>query len=121
MDQEEIDELEPELAQRLVEGPTGVIGPVEPVVELAGDEHLGPVEIRSGDGQSDPFLVLVHLGGVDVPVADAEGRGGGGLGIGRRDLEHPEPELWDGVAVVQDEGGNGVRRGLVGAHRTGQL
>jgi hypothetical protein len=55
---------------------------------------------------ADPLLVAVHLGGVDVPVTDLKGltdRPGGVLGL---DLEDPEAELRDGVAVVKADAGD---------------
>ena len=61
-------------------------------------------------------LVPVHLGGVDVAVPDLEGRGGGGLGVRRRDLEHPEPQLRDGPAVVQRQLGDRPGSGVSGGH-----
>lgn len=41
--------------------------------QLGGDEHLGPVQAAVGDGAADLFLVPVHGGGIDVPVADLQG------------------------------------------------
>ena len=46
---------------------------MEAVVELACDEDVGAVQPGLADALADLLLVSVHLGGVDVPVADLEG------------------------------------------------
>ncbi len=50
------------------------------------------------------FFVAVHLGGVDVAVADAKGGLDGLDGLRRRHLEDAKAELWDLDAVVEGEG-----------------
>ena len=72
MDQEQVDVVEAELGQRPVEGPAGIVGPVVTVVELAGDEHVGSVKAGGADRLAHAPLVAVHLGGVDVAVADLQ-------------------------------------------------
>ena len=78
-----------------------VVVRVEAVVELAGDEDLAAVDAGGADGLADLLLVAVHLGGVDVPVADLERRERGVLGLLGLDLEHPEAELRDLDTVVE--------------------
>src|SRR3954447_26263541 len=51
--------------------------------------------------RADTALVAVHLGGVDVAVADVERRGNRLRGLRRRDLEDTEAELRDGAVVVE--------------------
>ena len=104
MDEEKVDVAEVEGRQGLLEGAQGVVAAVEAVVQLAGHEDLAAVDARAGDGLADALLVAVHLGGVDVPVADLEGRGHGLGGLLRRDLVDAEAELRDSHAVVQVDG-----------------
>ena len=90
VDEEQVEVVEAEVGQALVEGAQGVVAAVEAVVQLAGHEDLAAVDARAGDGLADALLVAVHLGGVDVPVADLErgrDRLGGLLG---RDLVDAE-------------------------------
>ena len=49
----------------------------------------------------DLRLVAVHLGGVDVPIADLDGRTHRGRRLGGRDLEDTEAELRDLDTVVE--------------------
>ena len=106
MDQEQVDIVEAERIERALEGSSRLGRPVEPVVELAGDEHVRPLDSRSGHGASDSRLVAVHFGGVDVAVADLQGLTDRCLGIGGRDLEHPEAQLRDQPSVVEGEPGD---------------
>ena len=126
VDQEQVDVVHAQRGQRAVERPARVVGPVEAVVELAGDVQLVPVEAGGGHRLADPLLVAVHLRRVDVPVADLE-RGAHRLrGLGRLDLEDAEPELGDRATVVEVDrryGAHGVlpllrRRCVVSAQRT---
>ena len=103
MDQEQVDLVEAEVGQGLVEGLARHVGLVEAVVELAGDEQLVARDPGGADRLADALLVAVHLGGVDVPVAGLEGLSGDPRRVLRRDLEHAEAELGDGVAVVQGQ------------------
>ena len=104
MDQEQVDVVEAELLERAGERLAGVVGAVVAVVELAGDEHLAAVDAGGADRLADAPLVAVHLGGVDVAVADLEGRRHGLGGVLGRDLEDAEAELRDRVAVVERRG-----------------
>jgi len=76
---------------------------MEAVVQLAGYEHLAPVQSRSTYALADLLLVLVHLGGVDVAVSHIEGYADCSGRIGQLDLEHAEAELWDGLSVVKGD------------------
>jgi hypothetical protein len=90
VDEEEVEVVAVQRGQRLLEGPAGIVGPVETVAELAGDEDVGPGEPAGADGLADLALVAVHLGGVDVAVADVEGFADGADGVLRIDLEDAE-------------------------------
>ena len=72
VDEEQVDVVEAQLGERAVERPAGVVGPVEAVVQLAGHEDVAAVEPGRADRLADAPLVAVHLGGVDVPVADLQ-------------------------------------------------
>jgi hypothetical protein len=76
VDEEQVQVVEAEVGQRPVVGAQGVVAAVEAVVQLAGHEDLVAGDARARDGLADTLLVAVHLGGVDVPVADLEGDGG---------------------------------------------
>jgi len=107
VDQEQIKIVRPERLQSAVEGAARIIGPVKSVVELARDVNLAAIQPRSPDRLSDAFLVAVHLGGVDVPIADLQGltdRLGSLSGV---DLENSEAELGNRPAAVEDKIGNG--------------
>ena len=87
VDQEQVDVVGAELVEGLGERLAGVVGPVEAVVQLAGDEDVAAVEAGLGQRLADLLLVLVHLGRVDVPVTGLE-RGQHRLdGVLRLDLE----------------------------------
>ena len=105
VDEEQIDVVESQGGQRLVERPAGVVGCVEPVVELAGDVHLGPVDTGIPDTLTDTLLVAVHLRGIDVAVADVQRRLHRCRGLLGRDLEHTEAQLGDLGSVVQFDRG----------------
>jgi hypothetical protein len=104
VDQEQVDVVAAQELQREVELAARVVRQVRAVVQLAGHEELVATQARRGDGGADAGLVAVHLGGVDVPVADLDGGLHGRLRLGRRHLEDPEAELRDGAAVVQRDG-----------------
>src|ERR1700761_6609646 len=77
------------------------------VGQLAGYEPLVAAQPGGADRLADAGLVAIHLGRVDVAVADVEG---GAYSLGRllgRGLEHAVPELRDLVSVVECESGNG--------------
>src|SRR3712207_2057632 len=76
-------------------------GLVGTVAQLAGYEDVAAVEAGGADGLAHLLLVAVHLRGVDVPVADLEGFAHRLRGVLGLDLEDPETELRDGVAVVK--------------------
>jgi len=107
VDEEEVDPVQVQRRQGRVEGAAGVVGPVEAVVELAGDVELVAGDAGGLDRLADALLVLVHLRGVDVAVADLECRGHRLGGLLRRHLEDPEAELRDGRLVVEGDRGNG--------------
>src|SRR5215212_1056310 len=103
VDQEQVHVVEAELGERLVEGPSRVVGLVERVVELAGYEDVAAVEARGADALAYLLLVAVHLRRVDVPVADPQGLAHSLRSIARFDLEDPEAELRDRVSIVQGD------------------
>ena len=99
--------LHPQLRQALVRRAEGVVTTVERVVQLARDEHLVASEAGCREGVADTLLVPVHLGGVDVAVADVEGGQHRVARLLGRDLEHPEAELGDPDAVGDRDLRNG--------------
>jgi hypothetical protein len=78
---------------------------VEGVAELAGDEDFGAIETRGANRLADLLFVAVHLGSVDVAVADLERLSHRFRGVLGLDLEDPETELRYGVAVVEGDVG----------------
>src|SRR5215210_1210205 len=101
VDQKQIHIVETEVREGLVERFARVFRFVERVVELACDEDVAAVEARGAQALTDLTFVAVHLGRVDVPVANPEGLGHSLSGLLRFDLEDPETELRDSVATVQ--------------------
>ena len=101
MNEKQVNVLGAQRAQCGLECAARVIGPVTPVVELAGDEHLAAVQPGIADSLTDFLLVAVHLGGVDVAVADLQRRTHRSSGLIRFDLEDTETQLRDRVAVVE--------------------
>jgi len=81
---------------------------VDAVVELAGDEHVGPVAPGGADRLTDLPLVAVHLGRVDVPVADLQRPTHDPDGVLGVDLKDTEAELRDRVTVVEVDRRNGA-------------
>src|SRR3954468_7260261 len=71
--------------------------------------------------RADAALVAVHLGGVDVAVADVERRGHRLRGLRRRDLEDTESELRDGAVVVELDRRDCAHALLLGSRITPQL
>ena len=103
VDQKQVDVIRTQRAQCVVECAARVIGPVIAVVELAGDEHLAAVQPGIADPLTDLLLVAVHLGGVDVAVADLQRRTYCRGSLIRLDLEDAETQLRDGVAVIEGD------------------
>lgn len=93
MDEEQVDVVLLEGVERAVERLQRIVALVEAVVQLRGDEDVAAVESALGDGLADARLVAVHLGGVDVAVADLEGGERRVLRLGRVDLVDAESEL----------------------------
>ena len=107
VDQKQVDVLEAERRERLVERAAGVVGLMEAVVQLARDVDVTALEPACADRLADTVLVAVHLRRVDVAIAGVERVRHRLRRLGRRDLEHAEPELRNRVAVVQGRSGNG--------------
>jgi hypothetical protein len=114
VDQVEVGVIEPQALQRGFAGGADagrrqVVGP-----DLGGDEDLAALQAGGGEGGADLGLVAVHLGGVDVAVAEAEG--GLDRALARRALHRPGAEAEGGHphAVRVREGKGGV--GLTIAH-----
>ena len=101
MDQEEIQVVELHRGERSVELLQRRVVGVEAVVELARDEDLGAVEPRISNSLPYFALVAVHLGGVDMTVADPQRFQRRRPGLRRRNLEDTEPQLRDFDAVVE--------------------
>ena len=97
----------PEVRERLLECPAGVVGPVKAVVQLARDEHVATVEARGADPLADPAARCrtsppCRCAGSRSPSAARPPRP-----CRRRDLEDAEAELRDRAAVVEFDRGNG--------------
>src|SRR3954451_14832604 len=101
MHEEQVQVPDVEVLERLIEGLQRVVVRVVAVVELAGHEDVVAVDARRPNRLADLLLVAVHLGGVDVSVADLEGRQCRLLGAFRLDLEDTETQLGDLDTVVQ--------------------
>ena len=104
MNQEQVEITDVKGLQAAVERGHRLVRIVEAIGQLAGDEHLASGKARFAHGLTDTRLVAVHLGRVDVPVADPQRLRSGVLGQVRRDLEDAESELRDLYAVVQGDG-----------------
>src|SRR4051812_18092931 len=79
---------------------------MEAIVQLARHVQVSAVKPRRADRLAHALLVAVHLGGVDVAVADLERHAHRARRLLRVDLEHAEAELGDGVAVVEFDVGD---------------
>ena len=64
---------------------------------------IAAVQPGIADALTDLLLVAVHLGGVDVAVADLQRRTDCGGSLIRFDLENAEAQLRDGVAVIEGD------------------
>jgi hypothetical protein len=76
-----------------------------PGKELGGDEDLVARHATREQAAADALLIAVGLSGVDVPVPELESPAHGvdALSpVGR--LPDPEPEEWELVAIVEEEG-----------------
>src|SRR6201993_1235321 len=101
MNEEQVDVIGIQSFQRPIERAARVVGLVEAVVELAGDENVGPVEAGVANALADSLLVAIHLRGVDVSVADLQGRPDRRGGLARIDLIHTETKLRDAHTIVE--------------------
>ena len=101
VDEEEIDVAQAGRRERPLECTTRVVGRVRAVPELARDEEIAPLETRRANCLAHACLVAVHLRRVEVPVADLERLGDHPGRVRGRDLEDPQAQLRDRVAVVQ--------------------
>ncbi len=68
----EVDVIEPQLLEAGVEGATDCIRRQILVPDLCGDVQLAARHLGSADGRTDRLLVGVHLGGVDVAIAERQ-------------------------------------------------
>src|SRR5580693_6077295 len=107
MDQEQVDVLGAESLERPFESQACIVRLVRVVAQLAGDEDLTAVQARPGNGLAHLGLVAVHLGGIDVPVPGLECRAHGGRRVLRLNQEDAEPELRNGLTIVQPDVRNG--------------
>ena len=101
VDQEEIQVVELHRGERSVELLQRRVVGVEAVVELARDEDLAAVESRISNLLPYFPLVAVHLGRVDMTVADPQRLQRRRPRLRRRNLEDTEPQLRDFDAVVE--------------------
>jgi hypothetical protein len=103
VDQEQVEDVEPQLAHALVEGAEGGVEPLEVVRQLGGDEDVVEVDAGVGDRRTDTLLVLVALRGVDEAVSDVQRGADRRCRLLLRDLEDPEAHLGDLQAVVHGQ------------------
>src|SRR3981189_1704686 len=102
MDHIEIDMVEPQLPQ------TGVKGAVERIrrklimPDLRGDEELVPIHAARHDSRADGRLVVVHRGGIDMPVAERDRTLDDRLGSCARLPEGAKAETRDRNALCRD-------------------
>jgi hypothetical protein len=101
VDQEEVNMVRAQCLESAVEGSTRIVRPVVPVVELAGDENFAAIQARSPNGLPHILFIAVHLGGIDVPVADPQSLSHSVGCLSRVNLEDSEAKLWNGLAAVQ--------------------
>jgi hypothetical protein len=69
---QEVDRGNAEPVEALPGRPPDVLGREVPRVALRGEEYFLAVDRRAGEPLADRSLVVVHLRGVDVPVAQVE-------------------------------------------------
>ena len=111
VDQEQVDVVGAELLQGLLECRPDLVRLALGVGELGGDPDGVAIQRGVAHRVADALLVAVHLGGVDVAVADLERERGRLSGVRRRDLEDAEAELGDRAAVVEGDRGDLSRLG----------
>ena len=86
--EQQVDVVGAEAFQYLVNGLRGLPDPVFTGPQFRGDPHLVVGQPRFGDSCSDAALILVGVGGVDVPVPEPEVQDAGGVVEGDVGLVH---------------------------------
>ena len=108
VDEQQVDVVGAQAAQRAIDGAGGAFLPGVGDPHLGGQEDVLAGQSAGGDGRAHALLVAVGLGGVDVAVADLEGLEHGALGLLRRGQEDAVADLRDVDAIVKSDGGGGV-------------
>ena len=121
MQDEQVQVVDAELADRLLPGVQRLVVPVVADPDLGLDEHVGTVEARVADALADLPLVAVRRGGVDVPVAGRQRRLDGRRRLLRRALEDAQSEGGHRDAVIESKfhvhAFHGIQVcGIVGGH-----
>jgi hypothetical protein len=93
--------IEPELLQGCIDRPADGIRRQVLVPDFCGDMQILAGNARDGDRSADGLLIAVHLGGVEMPVAQAQrafDRGAAGLILHAEGAE-PEPRQADATSL----------------------
>ena len=118
MNEEQVEHIQAQIAHGGLEAAQGVVAPMVAVVELGGHPQLVAGHSRARDGGADAGLVAVHLGGVDMPVADVEGVADHAFDLLDADLVGAQTQLrhlqGSGLVGPPNQGGRG--RGNDGVH-----
>ena len=104
MDEEEVELIDSQIVESLGERVPRRLRLMVRIVELAGDEDLVARQAAVGDRGSDLGFVAVHLGGIDVPVADLQRVADRTIGVLGPHLVGAIPELRNQHPVVQLNG-----------------
>ena len=108
--------IEPELLQRRIERAADGLGAEILVPDFCGDMQVLAGNAGGGNRRADRFLIAVHLGGVEMPVAEPQrafDRGAAGVALHAEGAE-PEPgqayaTSWQilGLQMFHDDSGTG--------------
>ena len=96
MHEEEVHVVRAQVLEGALDGCGGPLGFVVGVVDLRRDEQVLASDSRGLERRPDLGLVAVHLGGVDMAVADLEGAAHRVVRVLGRDLVGAETEDGDG-------------------------
>lgn len=107
-----IEVVEAKLLKGVVQSRSNVLGGVRAVPQLGGDEDVlalqaGDISQSLLDALADLLLVGVHLGQIEVAVADLEGLVDTGANLARGGLPGAVADLGDLVAGVEGDSSSG--------------
>ena len=106
VDEVQIDVIEAELGQAGLDGLAGVVGVVGVIPQLGSDEEVLAIQARGGESTTNPLLVAVDSGSVDVTETGLQGGADSLFSLVGGNLPGAEAELGDGNSVVEGDGGN---------------